>query len=427
MTYLVNRQRQVKQLADQNGTVHAFDFDLLGRPTFDRVTTMGSGIDATVQRVGATYEVRGLLQNVTSYSNPTVGTGSVVNDVPRLYDSFEKVTTEYQEHSGAVNPSTSVNVQYQYADGSANTIRATAIVYPNGRVLNYSYGASGGIDDALSRIASLIDDDGTTHLVDYTRIGHDAFVQSASPEPQIAWSLINGTGADPYSGLDRFNRVVDNRWYNTSTGDDLDRIQHGYDRASSRLWRKNTVAEAAGVYLDELYAYDGLYRLNQLDRGQLNGTSTGIVSGTEDFKQAWNLDPTGNWAAFDQADTGGSWTLTQTRESNAVNEITAISGGGWIVPDYDAAGNMTAMPQPSAPTSRYTGTYDAWNRLVNLMDGPTAIGQDTYDGSNRRASNVMSGSTRHFFYSTEWQVLEGCNSPSACRKPLNSNALHGEC
>ncbi len=22
---------------------------------------------------------------------------------------------------------------------------------------------------------------------------------------------------------------------------------------------------------------------------------------------------------------------------------------------------------------------------------------------------------------------DGCNSPSACRKPLNSNALHGEC
>ncbi len=24
-------------------------------------------------------------------------------------------------------------------------------------------------------------------------------------------------------------------------------------------------------------------------------------------------------------------------------------------------------------------------------------------------------------------IVDGCNSPSACRKPLNSNALHGEC
>ncbi|HUY92555.1 MAG TPA: hypothetical protein VMV10_27700 [Pirellulales bacterium] len=406
VTYLVNRQSQVKQLTDQNGTVHAFDFDFLGRQTFDRVTTLGTGIDATVQRIGRTYEVRGLLQNVTSYSSPTVGSGSVVNDVERVYDSFEQVTTEYQEHSGAVNPSTSVNVQYQYADGSANTIRATAIVYPNGRVLNYSYGTAGVIDDALSRIASLIDNDGVTHLVDYTRIGEDTFVQAASPQPQIAWSLINGTGADPYSGLDRFNRVVDNRWYSSSSGSDLDRIQHGYDRASNRLWRKNTVAEATGVYLDEIYAYDGLYRLARLDRGQLNSSNDGIVSGTEDFTQAWGLDPTGNWATFDQADTGGSWTLAQTRTSDTVNEITGISGGGWVVPAYDAAGNMTTMPQPATPASGYTCAYDAWNRLVNLTAGATAVGQYAYDGANHRVAKVVSGTTRHFYYSAKWQDLE---------------------
>jgi len=42
------------------------------------------------------------------------------------------------------------------------------LTYPNGRVLTYAYGTSGGINDALSRICSLIDNDGTTHLVDYS-------------------------------------------------------------------------------------------------------------------------------------------------------------------------------------------------------------------------------------------------------------------
>lgn len=406
VSYLVNRQSQVKQLTDQNGTVHAFDFDLLGRQVFDRVTILGTGIDATVQRVGRTYEVRGLLQNVTSYSSPTVGSGSVVNDVERVYDSFGQVTTEYQEHSSAINPSTSVNVKYRYADGTSNTIRATAVVYPNGRVLNYSYGTSGGIDDALSRMASLIDNDATTHLVDYTRIGQNTFIQAASPQPQIAWSLINGAGLDPYSGLDRFNRVVDNRWFGTGSNVDLDRIQHGYDRASNRLWRKNAVAETAGVYLDELYAYDGIYRLAHFDRGQLNSTNTGIVSGTEDFTQVWGLDPTGNWATFDEADTGGSWTLQQTRTSNPANEITGISGGGWVVPVYDSAGNMTTMPQPAAPTAGYTAVYDAWNRLISLAASGTTIGQYTYDGENRRLTEIASGTTRHFYYSSQWQDVE---------------------
>jgi hypothetical protein len=28
-------------MMDQNGTVHQYDFDVLGRPTVDRVTTLG--------------------------------------------------------------------------------------------------------------------------------------------------------------------------------------------------------------------------------------------------------------------------------------------------------------------------------------------------------------------------------------------------
>ena len=42
------------------------------------------------------------------------------------------------------------------------------MTYPNGRVLTYSYGTAGGSDDAASRMAAYVDDDGTTHLADYT-------------------------------------------------------------------------------------------------------------------------------------------------------------------------------------------------------------------------------------------------------------------
>ncbi|MGH7134882.1 MAG: hypothetical protein ACREHD_04030, partial [Pirellulales bacterium] len=219
--YLVNRQSERKQLTDQNGTVHAYGLDLLARQIYDSITTLGAGVDGSVLRIGRGYEVRGLLEHVTSYSD-AAGT-SVVNDVLRVYNSFEQCVNEYQEHSGAVNTATSVVVGYQYADGSANNLRQTGIVYPNGRAITVDYGSVGDIDDALSRVASLIDDDGT-HLVDYTRIGAGTFVQQESPQPQIAWSLINGTGIDPYMGLNQFNRVADNRWYSTASNTDLDRI-----------------------------------------------------------------------------------------------------------------------------------------------------------------------------------------------------------
>ncbi len=38
---------------------------------------------------------------------------------------------------------------------------------------------------------------------------------------------------------------------------DVARLRYGYDQASNRLWRADTVAQAAGKDLDELDAYDG--------------------------------------------------------------------------------------------------------------------------------------------------------------------------
>jgi RHS repeat-associated protein len=304
-----------------------------------------------------------------------------------------------------VNPSTSVNVQYQYADGSSNTIRPAALVYPNGRVLHYDYGTSAGIDDSLSRIASIIDSDGTTHLADYTRVGHETFVEQSSPEPKIAWSLINGSGADPYSGLDQFNRVVDNRWYSTAASADLDRIQHGYDRASNRLWRRNTVAEAVGVYLDELYGNDGLYRLAEMQRGQLAPSNNAIISGTLSFAQGWGLDATGNWSQFWENDTGSSWNLQQLRIANSSNEITSITGGAWAQPAYDNAGNMVLLPQSGVPSATDTAAFDGWNRTMLFGTDGAAV-QNVYDGLNRRISKIVSSNPRDYYYSDGWQVLE---------------------
>ena len=95
-------------------------------------------------------------------------------------------------------------------------------------------------------------------------------------------------------------------------------------------------------------------------------------SGTGTFNQCWTLDATGNWKGFREDDTGsGTWDLVQSRTTNTVNEITGITnstGTAWATPAYDANGNMTTLPKPAAPQSALTGTYDAWNRLVKLVD-----------------------------------------------------------
>ena len=75
--------------------MRTLDYDKLGRLQHDRVTTLGSGVDGTVRRITRSYEVRGLLQNLTSYDNATAGSGTVVNDVQYAYNGFIQLATEY--------------------------------------------------------------------------------------------------------------------------------------------------------------------------------------------------------------------------------------------------------------------------------------------------------------------------------------------
>jgi len=216
-----NRQNQIKLGTDQLATARTLEYDKLGRLTHDRVTAFGTGVDQTVKRISRSYEVRGLLQNLTSYDSATVGSGSVVNDVQYAYNTFGQPTTEYQSHSGAVNTGTTPKVQYAYANGSANQVRLTSLTYPNGTVNTYNYGTSGGSDDLLSRVTSILQS--TTHLADYLYLGVREIVQASySSEPGVALTYVmqsgdsTGDAGDQYIGLDRFGRVVDQRWIVTA-------------------------------------------------------------------------------------------------------------------------------------------------------------------------------------------------------------------
>jgi YD repeat-containing protein len=420
VSYASNRQAQRTSLTDQRGCVHQYEYDLLGRPIHDRVTTVGSGVDNAALRLSSAYEVRGMLATLTSWNNTTVGSGSAVNDVLWTYNSFRQSIKTYQSHSGQVNTSTTANVQMGYANGSLNTIRPTTLTYPNGRVLTYSYGTSGSITDASTQVASLIDSNvGATHLADYSYLGLGSVVQQDSPEANLRYTLISLTGTndpdtgDIYAGLDRFGRVKDCRWRNTSSSTDLSRVKYGYNRDSSRTWRANPTDP--NQHYDWLYGYDGLQRLKNGDRGTLNGTNTGIAS--EQFSQCWTLDSTGNWKGFRQDDDGdGTWDLIQGRSASAANEITAITnsvGSAWVNPAYDPAGNMTTMPQPADPTEGFDAVYDAWNRLVSLADSTShnTVQQNVYDGRNYRiirkdyTSGTLSA-TRNFYYTDGWQDVE---------------------
>src|SRR5262245_32086466 len=316
---------------------------------------------------------------------------------------------------------TSPKVQYAYANGSANHIRPTLLTYPSGRELNYNYGSADSLPDAASRLAALLDDDGSTHLADYSYLGRMTFVETDYAQPDVKYTLVGTAGGDDpdtgdiYRGLDRFGRIKDSYWRDYGGSADVDRIKYGYDRNGNRTWRENPVATANSAYFDEKYFHDLLDRLKHMDRGRLNAQKDAVSNKT--FAQCWSLDATGNWRKFTEDSNGdGVWDLDQLRTANQVNEITDLSeytGPAWVTPAYNRSGNMTTIPKPAGLTSSFTATYDAWNRLVKLEDNSGTVAQFEYDGAKRRTVTIgYSGGvltqTRHFFYTepSKWQVIE---------------------
>jgi RHS repeat-associated protein len=215
----------------------------------------------------------------------------------------------------------------------------------------------------------------------------------------------SGDGGDQYTGLDRFGRVVDQRW--DISGTDVERLKYGYDRASNRVWRQNTVA---GSGQDEYYTQDGLYQLATLQRGTLNTGHTGIT-GTPGWEEDFNYDPLGNWHGSSSGyvtKVAGTTTLSQNRSHskvNAISGLTTATGTAWASPAQDAAGNLTTVPRPLSPANGYTLKYDAWNRLVSVKAGSTVVATYAYDGANRRVTKTTTN-TRHYYYDDRWRVVE---------------------
>ena len=94
---------------------------------------------------------------------------------------------------------------------------------------------------------------------------------------------------------------------------------------------------------------------------------------------------------------------------------------------------MKTLPRPTAPSASFACRYDAWNRLVQVFvdadssgtfnAGDVEVARYEYDGTNRRAKAHVDSQApanpdgidawRHFYYTSDWQVLETRRTTSA--------------
>jgi len=325
---------------DQNGTIHVYEYDNLGRRLHDRITTLGDGVDGLVRRISTMYNVLGQVKSVASYDV----SNNVVNEVMYEYGENRTLTRLYQSHGRAVDVSKTPYVEYGYG-GVADAFRLKTMKYPSGKTLTYDYDVHGNV---------ITINEGTKPLVSYQRSGGGTVKQTTYNEPGLSLNHENA--------LDRFGRIVDHAWKKGTT--DVVRIQHGYDRAGSRIYRNDVIHTANS----EVYAYDGANQIKSLNR-------TG-------HSEAWNYDSTGNWLTYNK--NGG----VENRTHNAANEIqTACT--------HDKNGNTTLM-------SGLKGKYDAWNRLGEVGD---TLRYD-YNGLNQRVRKTVAGVVTESFFNERWQELE---------------------
>lgn len=390
-TYLVNALGDRIRFSDRNGTVHSYGYDVVGRQVSDAVSTLGAGVDGTVRRIEVAYDGAGLAADFTSYDSATGG--SVLNQVGRVFNGFGQLTIELQSHIGAIDLASTPKVSYGYSlTSGGNHSRPTSLTYPDGFVVGYGYDS--GIDNAISRLSRLSEGSGGPTLESFRYLGLGTVVERARPEVGITLSLVSqdgsiGSAGDQYTGLDRFGRLVDQRWFTGSGAGavDVDRYGYTYDRNSNRLTRSNALQAS----LSETYTYDGLNQLETFNRA-------GTVAPSN---QQWAFDALGNWTTLT---TDGA---TENRTANAQNQYTSVGSSALT---YSANGNLTTDEEGR------TLIYDAWNRLISVKNsGGTLLARYGYDGMNRRISeqvatdsipDAATAAIRDLFYSANWQVLE---------------------
>ena len=390
-TYLVNALGDRIRFTDRNGTVHSYGYDVVGRQVNDAVSTLGAGVDGTARRIEVAYDGAGLAAEFTSYGAATGG--SVLNQVGRVFNGFGQLTIELQSHTGAIDLANTPKVSYGYSlTNGGNHSRPTSLTYPDGFVVGYGYDSS--IDNAISRLSRLSEGSGGPTLESFRYLGLGTVVERARPQVGITLSLVsqNGTtgdGGDPYTGLDRFGRLVDQRWFSGSGAGavDVDRYGYTYDRNSNRLTRSNALQAS----LSETYTYDGLNQLQTFNRA-------GTVAPSN---QQWTFDALGNWTTLTT-----DW-APENRTANAQNQYTTVGSSPLT---YSANGNLTTDQEGRRLI------YDAWNRLISVTNsGGTLLARYGYDGLNRRITeqvataaipDAATAAIRDLFYSAAWQVLE---------------------
>jgi len=345
--------------------------------TYDNVGNVASFTDCNGNDVTYTYDAMNRLTQIEYEDQSTVDFTYDLNSnrikmeddapdtndyVEYTYDHWNRVTSGTRHISQSTYA-----VSYEYDVAS----RLTKLTYPDNMQILYFY-------DDLNRITEIkryVDGSNDEILLDNTQYDTESFLTqfdygndlqaTFSYDSRDRLSTIDvKDGPTSYLDLD----------YTYDNGSNITQLVNGW-RDTSSTWHSDT----------ESYSYDGLDRL----------TSASCTS----WSHTYSYDKVGNRTAK------GSVTYTL----NSVNEITALSDGTSFT--YNSNGNRT---QKTKGTDTWDYTYDYANRLTEMEENSTTIGEYVYDGDGRRLQ-VTENSVTTTYISGGFDVLYEENSTgTAC-------------
>jgi RHS repeat-associated protein len=322
--YTYDLNGNVLTKTDARGKLTQYTYDVLDRLTRAHYAT---GTDSVFEYDGGTTPVQGAIGYLTKITDAS-------GQAAYTYDGWSRKTSRVQTTNGKT-----FTVGYSWGDTGSAMDKLTAITYPSGTRINYSYNAYGKVNaitvnppnangvgtntgstlpmlsgitrNAESKLTGWAWASGKTQAISYDGNGQI-----------VAYNLGDPTGAGAAAGIRR-----------TVTRDSAGRIT-GYTHTSSG---------AAVPALDQGFGYDNLNRLT-------NATQSGTAI-------QYSYDATGNRTA--RAVGGSNYPNTISATSNKLDQMQDVTGTATI--QHDAAGNITS-------DGLNTYTYSDRGRLATMTN-----------------------------------------------------------
>lgn len=411
VAYQYDNNGNLTQKTDARGVVSSYTYDVLNRNTGVSYSNDPTGTLPITRVYDTATNGKGFLNQTQ-----TTGAGGSRTTVS-AFDALGRATSQSQQFyaSGAWGTSYTTTPTYNM------TGSVTALTYPSGHTISYSYDDAGrlttftgnlGVGGTAKNYATELlyspfggltkEKFGTT-----TNTYNKSFYNSRGQLSEIRVST-SWTGPTDTT----WNRgAIINHFSDTCWG------MCGGSNSTTTMTDNNGNLQKQEIYIPsddavtdyhmkwQQFTYDSLNRL-QWEREILNG-------GSEQWRQTYVYDRYGN-RTIDASQSSGGVNEMQFTVDTSTNRLGVPSGQTGVM-QYDAAGNLTNDTYSGAGNR----TYDAENKLVSAMGGiQTSQAQlYSYDGNGNRVKRTVDGVETWQVYGLGGELLAEYSANGSATSP----------